>query len=571
MMLRLCFYCLAFCLLVSSGFDEASAQTSIHAAPSIERNDAGTGFIPPPMDLSHLRPSHPSPDKILSHPARFDWREEGLVSPIKNQGSCGSCYAFAAASDVESRVLDDHETLVDISENHLKECHFEERSCLGGNAFMMTNVLSLHGAVLEDCDPYEPTDVGCRTGCDHHFSVLDWIIICGNVLPATTAMKQALLDHGPLSTTVYAGDDAHPAWRTSFNNWSGDSGLHFGGANDPNHAVTLVGWDDDHPHDGGGQGCWIVKNSWGTGWGDACGFGETGGYFYIAYESANIGMWTTVFTEIMPSYPELAVLAWDEGGWTQSYGTGSTVSIWGLARFTPDAESNLHRVEFWTTDATARVDVYVYSGFDGSELSGQLASVLDRSFDAAGYHSIALDDPLPMTPDNDYYVAVYLQNDSNVFPLVTDTQGSNAAGRSWISVTGDTWFDLSVHYDCSAGIRIRTSPHDVLQLSGSEEQDLPDPPQHAGVFELGAPWPNPFNPRTSLAFTLGRTQTVRLRVFDLQGRLVSTLLEAEMSAGRHQTSWSGRDDAGRMMPAGIYHCRLDDGLRWRSQRMVLVK
>ena len=561
-----------FCCLLAADIEPAQAGPSIGPAPTIEHEVSHSGFTPPPMDLSHVRLPSPPADKIRDLPARFDWREAGLVSPIKNQGGCGSCYAFAAAADVESRVLDSYQTLVDISENHLKECHFEGRSCLGGNAFMMTNLLTLQGAVLEDCDPYVPSITGCSSDCEPQFSVFDWIVLTGNSTPPTGALKQALADHGPLSTTVFAGDGSTPSWNTAFNNWSGGDGLYFTGTNTPNHAVTLVGWDDDHPHAGGGQGCWIVKNSWGAGWGDACGYGQSGGYFYIAYGSASLGQYSTVITEIMPSYPELSVMAWDEGGWTNSFGAsnGSTV-IWGMARFDPADETHLHRVEFWTNDATERVDVYVYSGFAVGTLTGLLAEKHGSQFGESGYHSVPLDDPLPLLPGNAYYVAVRLENASADFPLVSDCSSDDGSGRTWISLDGVSWHDMSATFQCAAGIRIRTSPHEFLQLSGSAEGGPPAPPQSSAVFELEKPRPNPFNPRTSLAFTIGRAGPVRLRIYDLQGRLVSTILDAELPAGRHQTHWSGRDDAGRPMPAGVYHCRLEDGLRWRSQRLVLVK
>ncbi len=569
-MRRAILYSLAFCYLVTAIPAVVAAQDLLHPAPASAPADRGAGFVPPPLDLAHLAPPPGPAARLRDMATRMDWRAENMVSPVKNQGACGSCYAFAAAADLESRLLRDFGLLVDLSENHLKECHFQERSCLGGNAQIVTNLLTLQGAVLETCDPYVAADVACNTTCSPQFTVLDWIWLSGSTLPSTTSLKQALLDHGPLATTVFAGDDSSPAWQSAFNGWSGGSGLYYAGSQAPNHAVTLVGWDDEHPHTGGGQGCWIVKNSWGEGWGSSCGFGETGGYFYIAYGSAGLGKWTSAITEFMPAYPELAVLAWDAGGWTGAYGTGQT-TVWGLARFTAGDATALHRVEFWTTDATDRVDAYVYASFNGSSLSGLLASAEDRSFPAAGYHSIALGEPLPLTAGNDYYVALRLQNAAFGYPLAVDDQSPPAAGRTWISVNGATWYDLGGSYSCTAGIRLRTSPHEALPAVEPGARP-PAPPAAAGeLFQLEPPWPNPFNPGTSLTFTLDRPAPVRLRIYDLQGRLVATLLDAALPAGRHHAHWAGRDQAGRPQPAGVYLCRLDDGQRWRSQRLILVK
>lgn len=562
--------CLAFCYLLAAGADLAPAQPLPQAAPSVERPPSGTGFVPPRQDLSHVAPPPISAAILRDLPARFDWREQGMLSPVKNQGACGSCYAFAAAGDLESRVLRDYDTLVDLSENHLKECHFEARSCAGGNAQIVVNLLTLQGAVLEACDPYVAADVDCNTTCAPQYAVRDWIWLAGDTLPATADLKQALVDHGPLSSTVYAGDSGNPAWQSEFNGWNGGDGLYYAGGEQPNHAVMLVGWDDDHPHTGGGQGCWIIKNSWGQAWGDTCGYGATEGYCYLAYGAAGIGKWTSAITAIMPVYPELAVMAWDEGGWTSAFGYGQPVA-WGLARYVPAETTNVHCVEFWTTDAASQVDVYVYAAFNGSTLSGLLAAELDLSFAAAGYHSVALSEPLPIAAAEDYYVAVRFQNVSYVYPLAVDQQGAREAGRTWISSNASSWIDLGDSQNCEAGIRIRTSPHTTLPVSEPDEPRPPEAPHRPVPFTLEPAWPNPFNPATSLAFTLGERSHVSLRVYDLQGRLVDTLVEAELPAGRHLARWTGRDHRGRHVPAGVYLCRLDDGWHSRSQRMVLLK
>jgi len=561
---------LAFFCLFAAGTVPAAAEPVPRQAPALATGSSTGGFVPPTLDLSHVAPAAVSPAKARDLPARFDWREAGQVSPAKDQGACGACYAFAAAGDLEARVLRDWSQLVDLSENQIKECHFEARSCNGGNAQMVMNLLTGRGAALEACDPYVAGDATCALGCALQFAVLDWIWVSGSALPATADLKQALLDHGPLSTTVYAGDANDPAWWSAFSAWNGGTGLYYAGSQENNHAVMLVGWDDDQPHSGGGTGCWIVKNSWGDDWGDPCGYGAAEGYCYLAYGSAGLGKWSSATVELMPCYPELAVEAWDEGGWPSAYGFSQTAA-WGLARYAVASETNLHRVEFWTTDATVDVDVYVYSGFNGTSLSGLLASVANRSFAAAGYHSVELTEPLALLPGQDYYVAVRFQNASYVYPVAVDQQGSRGTGHTWLSYSGTGWTDLGGTLDCEAGIRIRTSPHTVLATDPQALPDLPPPADPALCFELAAPWPNPFNPSTTVAFTLGRPARVRLRIFDLQGRALRTLVEGALAAGQHAERWDGRDDHGRTVPAGVYLCRLDDGWRSRSQRVVLVK
>jgi C1A family cysteine protease len=80
------------------------------------------GFVPPPVDLSHLRGEWQGP-AIAALPSRFDWRMTGKVSPVKNQGACNACYAFASIAALESRLLIDNAGLWDFSENNVKECN----------------------------------------------------------------------------------------------------------------------------------------------------------------------------------------------------------------------------------------------------------------------------------------------------------------------------------------------------------------------------------------------------------------------------------------------------------------
>ncbi|MBM4131745.1 hypothetical protein FJ250_12075, partial [bacterium] len=346
---------------------------------------AGTGFVAPAVAADHLAAaSARAKGAAKALPARYDCREAGLVSPVRNQGACGACYAFGAASDLESRLLQTGWGAVDISENNLKECHYQDSSCAGGNQYLIMNHLARNGAVLESCDPYVAVDVACTPGCGTQFLVLDWSAVSGGTVPAAAVLKQYLLDHGPLQTTLFAGDASAPAWTTTFNTYNGSTTLHYTGTQAPNHSVVLIGWDDALAH-AGGTGAWICKNSWGTGWGGACGYGTQKGYFTIAYGSASVGMWSSFIGEIMPEDPAAALLAHDEGGYTAAFG-GVGLTLWGLARHDAALATKLHRVEFWTTDATTDVDVYVYDTFSGGVLSGLLTSSLNHAFPEAGYH-----------------------------------------------------------------------------------------------------------------------------------------------------------------------------------------
>jgi hypothetical protein len=102
---------------------------------------------------------------------------------------------------------------------------------------------------------------------------------------------------------------------------------------------------------------------------------------------------------------------------------------------------------------------------------------------------------------------------------------------------------------------------------------VPEPePARASVSPVLAPnWPNPFNPRTTLRFDLPAAGRVRLEVYDVRGRLVGSLVDAELPAGRHEAVWDGRDSEGRAMASGTYAARLRAGGRIETAWMGLVR
>jgi hypothetical protein len=83
--------------------------------------------------------------------------------------------------------------------------------------------------------------------------------------------------------------------------------------------------------------------------------------------------------------------------------------------------------------------------------------------------------------------------------------------------------------------------------------------------------PNPFNPATSIAFDLPAAENVTLTVYSVEGRLVKILLQERLAAGRHVSSWNGRDARGRPVASGTYIYRLQAGSYTETKRMVLIK
>ena len=212
-------------------------------------------------------------------PDAFDWRDFNGVPPIRNQGGCGSCWAFSAIAPVECNILIRDGDLVDLSEQWLVSECTGAGNCSGGwpaEAFKylledgLTDPCGDSGAVLEEDFPYEAQNLPCDCPYPHEYFIDDYAFIGGGGdIPPPDVIKQAILDHGPVSVLV--------ATNNAFHNY--DGGIFDGcEGGQLNHAVALVGWDDTQ----GPNGVWILRNSWGTGWGED-------GYMRIPYGCAKVG------------------------------------------------------------------------------------------------------------------------------------------------------------------------------------------------------------------------------------------------------------------------------------------
>jgi len=204
----------------------------------------------------------------LQLPSSFDWRDYGGVSSVKDQDGCGSCWDFAGVGALEAMVLIYGGVEYDLSEQQVLSCATPGYGCDGGWMSTVWRHFQENGAALESCMPYMANDnAPClEDGCSKYATTNGW----EDVPDVVEAIKNKIMTHGPVATTFTVYDD--------FRYYDGGCYEHEG--DDPiNHAVVIVGWDDGMC---GGEGAWLIKNSWGEGWG-------LDGYFYIKYGSCNVG------------------------------------------------------------------------------------------------------------------------------------------------------------------------------------------------------------------------------------------------------------------------------------------
>lgn len=203
----------------------------------------------------------------------FDWRKLGKVTGVGNQGACGSCWAFGAMGAYESSYLIRNNMVVDTSEQHAMDCS-GAGSCGSGWHGGVFNWMVSTGNTNEAQDPYSAKDKACKTGVTLPFRAVTWGYVSTSPIPGVAEMKAALCKYGPLVVAVYTTPLFQAYVGGIFNEKDTTHGV--------NHDVTLIGWDDS-------KGAWLIKNSWGTSWGETGGYGTGLGYMWISYDSNNIG------------------------------------------------------------------------------------------------------------------------------------------------------------------------------------------------------------------------------------------------------------------------------------------
>ncbi len=185
-------------------------------------------------------------------PATWDWRALGGMTSVKNQGTCGSCWCFGPTAALESMLKIYAGVDLNLSEQQLLVCSEGSQGCDGGWATLASNWLMTMGPVLETCMPYTGNDAAACVDdeCDSADRIRGWSLVENT----ETALKTAVMI-GPISVNMFAPG--------SFFSYTGGC-FQYGGTDPINHCVCLCGWDDNAC---GGQGAWLIKNSWGSGWG----------------------------------------------------------------------------------------------------------------------------------------------------------------------------------------------------------------------------------------------------------------------------------------------------------------
>jgi cathepsin L len=216
------------------------------------------------LGATFIAPEH------LCMPEIVDWRTKGAVTEVKNQGQCGSCWAFSATGALEGQNFRKTGKLVSLSEQNLIDCSeaFGNHGCQGGLMdFAFQYIKENHGIDTEESYPYEAENDKCRyTKKDIGASDVGYVDIPQD---DETALMKAVATMGPVSIAIDASQESFQFYAKGVYHEPACS------SKDLDHGVLIVGYGTES-----GEDYWLVKNSWGTTWGD-------NGYIKMARNKGN--------------------------------------------------------------------------------------------------------------------------------------------------------------------------------------------------------------------------------------------------------------------------------------------
>lgn len=387
-------------------------------------------------------------------PKHYDMRELERVTPVRDQGLYGTCWAFASLAALET-TLTPQENLM-FSPDHMSLCNsFSLGQNEGGEYTMaIAYMASWQGPVYESDDPYGDGKTNPDLKARKHLEEAQILAPKDYV-----AIKEAIYKYGAVETSIYTQMKTANSWSGYYNRERAT--YYYNQEATCNHDIIIVGWDDDFPKEyftitPENDGAFICKNSWGTE------FGEDG-YFYVSYEDANIGTTNVVYTKLGDANNFDNIYQSDLLGWRGQLGYEKDQAYFANV-YQAGEDEELAAVSFYATDVDTTYQVYVVPEFEDEDSLNDRKLVAEGSFEQAGYYTVRLDEAVKLKDNQKFAVVVHIQTPGAIHPVAIEYDADSRTrefditdGEGYISLYGNKWMSAEKNKDCNLCLKAFTN------------------------------------------------------------------------------------------------------------------
>ncbi|MEY8392282.1 lectin like domain-containing protein [Lachnospiraceae bacterium 45-W7] len=384
-------------------------------------------------------------------PPKYDLRDKQRASRVKNQGSYGTCWAFAALSAMESVLLPEEER--EFSPDHMSlRNSFRIEQADGGEYTMgMAYLAAWQGPVLEKDDPYGDGRSPENLAAVKHVQEIQ--LIDGKDFEK---VKESVFKYGGVQTAIYSALSSPQVYCPYYNQEK--FAYCYAGTEKPNHEILIIGWDDNYPKENfnlevEGNGAFLCQNSWGEEFGDS-------GVFYVSYYDVNIGSHNVVYTGVEEADNYDYIYQSDLCGWVGQLGYNKD-SVYGANVYQAQSSEALQAAGFYATGKDTSYELFVVKDFKNTDSLQDRIPVAKGSLTNAGYYTIKFDKEIQVASQEEYAVILHITTPGSVHPMAIEYQADEFTedvdltdGKGYISARGNKWDSTEEAQNCNLCLKV---------------------------------------------------------------------------------------------------------------------